>query len=124
VSAIGWDALDLDAGTLAVRGTTIRIWHKGMFVKPSPKTPAGERILELPNWLTRMRVIRSKTPRRVIDHIPLTTGDFWETSPVFPSEYGHLRDPARRTPICESYLRSAGKRGSQAMSGVAPWPAS
>lgn len=50
-SAITWDAFNLDAQTVEVRGTVIRVKGKGLVVKPKPKTKAGYRTLRLPAWL-------------------------------------------------------------------------
>lgn len=47
-------AVDLDAGTVEVRGTVIRVKGKGLVIKPEPKTPAGWRTLELPSWAVAM----------------------------------------------------------------------
>jgi integrase len=47
-SAITWDALDLEAGTVEIRGTVVRIKGLGLRVKPKPKSRAGYRKLRLP----------------------------------------------------------------------------
>lgn len=39
--ALTWGAVDLDRGTVAVRGTVLRIKGQGLVLKPSPKTMAG-----------------------------------------------------------------------------------
>jgi integrase len=36
--AITWDALDLDATTVEIRGTVIRINGHGLRIKPKPKS--------------------------------------------------------------------------------------
>lgn len=90
--ALCWDALDLDQGLIEIRGTTVRLKGRGTLVKPAPKSEAGERILRLPSWLVRMLQARAENPRPCITEIPLTTGDIWHSSPVFPSEHGFLRD--------------------------------
>ena len=93
--ALTWDALKLDQELLEVRGTTVRLKGKGTLVKPvkpSPKSEAGFRTLRLPGWLVQLLQMRSEHPRDAITEIPLTTGGVWHASPVFPSEYGYLRD--------------------------------
>ena len=46
--AVVWDAIDLEAGTIEVRGTAIRIKGVGLVIKPEPKSEAGYRTLILP----------------------------------------------------------------------------
>ena len=42
--AIVWDAVDLDARTVEVRGTVIRIKGKGLVIRPAPRPrPVGGR---------------------------------------------------------------------------------
>jgi integrase len=48
--AVTWDAVDLSAGTVEVRGTVIRVKGRGLRIKPAPKTRAGFRTLVLPSW--------------------------------------------------------------------------
>ena len=38
-SAITWDALDLDAGTVEIRGTVVRIRGEGLRIKLKPEEP-------------------------------------------------------------------------------------
>jgi integrase len=40
-AAITWPSLDLEAGTVEVRGTVIRITGKGLIIKLKPKPKAG-----------------------------------------------------------------------------------
>ena len=49
VCALCWADVDLDAGTVAIRGTVLRIKGTGLVVS-RPKTKAGDRKLELPSW--------------------------------------------------------------------------
>ena len=44
----------LDEGTVEVRGTVLRPRAGGLVLKPSPKSAAGRRILELPSWAVIM----------------------------------------------------------------------
>lgn len=83
--AVRWQDVDLDHGTIEVIGTVLRIKGQGLILKPSPKSEAGERILEMPSWAVKMLRVRA-------------TGSFHpvtETSPVFPAPLANgLRDPA------------------------------
>jgi integrase len=81
-SAITWPSLDLEAGTVEVRGTVIRITGKGLIIKLKPKSKAGWRIIELPNWAITM------LKRRQAEQEP----NQWQA--VFTSPLGHLRDPS------------------------------
>jgi hypothetical protein len=47
-ASVLWEAIDLEAGTLEVRGTVICIEGQGLIIKPGPKTPVGFRKLLLP----------------------------------------------------------------------------
>ncbi len=80
-SAIVWDALDLDVGTVEVRGTVIRETGKGLWIKPKPKSKSGWRTLELPTWAIEM--LRR---RRTAEQAPHGT--------VFTAPMGGLRDPS------------------------------
>lgn len=81
-SAITWDALDLDAGTVEIRGTVIRVKGQGLRVKPKPKSRAGYRKLRLPSWAVDM--LRCRKQRAVPN----------EWGVVFTSPMGLLRDPS------------------------------
>jgi integrase len=81
-AAITWPALDLDAGTVEVRGTVIRITGAGLVIKPKPKSKSGWRKIELPSWAVDM------LKRREADAVP----NDWDA--VFTSPAGHLRDPS------------------------------
>lgn len=81
-SAITWNALDLDAGTVEIRGTAIRVKGQCLWIKPKPKTKAGYRKLRLPAWAVEM------LRRRQIE----ATANEWGV--VFTSPTGLLRDPS------------------------------
>lgn len=49
-SAITWDAVDLGAGTVEIRGTVIRVKGECLRIKWKPKSKAGYRKLRLPSW--------------------------------------------------------------------------
>lgn len=83
--ALTWEAIDLEAGTLEVRGTVIRIKGTGLIIKPAPKTEAGFRTLLLPSWCVDM--LRS---RRILN---ISAGRVGSLNLLFPSTVGGLRDP-------------------------------
>ena len=81
--AVRWQDIDLDAGTVEVVGTVLRVKGQGLILKPSPKSEAGERILELPSWAVAMLSGRRRRHEAGNSHY------------VFPSPLaGGLRDPA------------------------------
>jgi integrase len=82
--ALVWDAIDLEAGTLEVRGTVVRIKGKGLIIKPEPKTEAGYRTLVLPSWCIALLRDRQPSEDDVSKNI---------LGLVFPSTAGTLRDP-------------------------------
>lgn len=74
--AVSWPDVDLDAGTVTVRGTVLRIKGQGLVVS-RPKSAAGERVLELPSWCVAL--LRQRGP---------------SSGPVFPAPRSRtLRDP-------------------------------
>jgi len=82
--AVTWAALDLDAGTVEVRGTVVRLKGQGLVLMPTTKSTAGMRTLAMPSWCVRM--LRDRAERRG----PGRTGD----DPVFTAQRGGLRDPS------------------------------
>jgi integrase len=58
--AVTWDAVDLAAGTVEVRGTVIRVRGRVLVIKPAPKTRAGFRTLVLSSWAVEM--LRPRPP--------------------------------------------------------------
>ncbi|SDN55034.1 Site-specific recombinase XerD [Allokutzneria albata] len=81
-AAITWDALDLDAGTLEVRATVVRVKGVGLVLKPKTKSKSGFRTLELPTWAVQMLKARR-------DRVPSN-----EWNVVFTAPAGGLRDPS------------------------------
>jgi integrase len=74
--AVSWPDVDVDAGTVTVRGTVLRVKRQGLVVS-RPKSAAGERVLELPGWCVEM--LRRRGP---------------SSGPVFPAPRSRkLRDP-------------------------------
>lgn len=81
-SAVTWDALDLDAATVEVRGTVVRVKGVGLVLKWRPKSKSGFRELELPSWaVTALRARRERVPDN-------------EWGVVFTAPLGGLRDPS------------------------------
>ena len=118
VCALSWADVDLDAGTVAIRGTVLRIKGKGLVIS-RPKTKAGERMLELPSWciaLLRDRRIQntSRQPLRRTHPSHNTPTEppsdlNWEV--VFSTEMGTLRDPANTRRDLREAFRRAGYEG-------------
>lgn len=79
--AVYWPDVDLDARTVAVDHTVIRVKGTGL-IRKSTKSEAGERTLPLPSWAVNM------LRRRHHDQGNPDTG------PVFPDSRGGLRDPS------------------------------
>jgi len=84
-SAITWDGVDLDAGTVQVRGTVIRLKGQGLLLTSTTKSTAGMRTLALPPWCVEVLQHRAQ-------HLD-TTAAAHGTDPVFPAPKGGLRDP-------------------------------
>jgi integrase len=78
--AVYWEDVDIEAGTVAVNYTVIRVKGVGL-IRKSTKTEAGERTLPLPNWALDMLKRRHATTR-------------FPNGPIFPSALGGLRDPS------------------------------
>ncbi|MGF1662837.1 MAG: tyrosine recombinase XerC [Kineosporiaceae bacterium] len=97
-TAITWPSLDLDAGTVEVRGTVIRVKGEGLVVKQQPKSRHGWRVVELPSWALDM--LRRRQGR---DDNP------W--SVVFPSPAGMLRDPKNTAGDLREAFDAAGYPG-------------
>jgi integrase len=91
--AVTWDAVDLSAGTVEVRGTVIRVKGQGLMIKPAPKTRAGFRTLMLPSWAVEM--LRLRPPGK-----PDQT--------VFCSAVGGLRDRDNALSDLREALNAAG----------------
>jgi integrase len=87
--AVQWRDLDLNECTVEVGGTVLRLRAGGLIIKPSPKSAAGRRILELPSWAVTM--LRRRRPDDVGD-------DVLATQQVFPAPIaGGIRDPTTRS---------------------------
>lgn len=76
--AVTWEALDLQACTVEVRGTVVRQRGVGLIIQPEPKTESGWRTLHLPVWLVTLLKARERVEN--------------EWGVVFASQLGKLRD--------------------------------
>ena len=93
-TGLAWNAVDLDAGTVEVRATSVRITGQGL-VRKTTKTDTGLRSLILPTWCTDL--LRARAARLDRTAVP------WQDGPVFPAPLGGWRDPSNT----QSDLRTA-----------------
>ncbi|MGW5363057.1 site-specific integrase [Actinopolymorpha pittospori] len=110
-SAITWDALDLDEGTVKLRGTVIRLKGQGLILKLRPKRRGSERTLELPSWAVDM--LRARRERRASWALKvnvLQDGEITvrEVEPVFTAPMGGLRDPSNTQADLREVFDAAG----------------
>jgi integrase len=82
-SAITWDAVDLHAGTVEVRGTVVRLTSQGLVRTSTTKSTAGMRRLALPTWCVEVLHTRAQRHRG----IGVAHGD----DPVLPAPRGATR---------------------------------
>ena len=103
VLGLAWSAVDLASGTVAVRGTLLRVKGQGLIFRSAPKSPAGERILQLPSWGTSMLKAR-------LDQDPENPPEAGE--PVFAVAHGTAyRDPSNTRRALRTAFASAGMPG-------------
>jgi len=95
-SAVTWDVLDLDAATVEVRGTVVRVRGVGLTIKWKPKSRSGYRTLELPRWAV-------ETLRRRRRTAPTN-----EWAVVFTAPLGGLRDPSNTQADLRVIFEAAG----------------
>jgi integrase len=104
--ALRWDAVDLDAGTLAITATLARI--DGELVVSQPKTARSRRIVPLrPGivWLLKRHRTAQIEER-------LRAGNQWQdTGLVFTTELGTPVDPRNLLRVVETAAKSAGVDG-------------
>lgn len=93
-TAVTWDEVDLDAGTVAVRWHIVRVKGEGLLRAPGAKSEAGDRVLALPQWATAMLL------RRRVE-----SGGAW---PVFPDSLGGWRDPSNLGRVLRECRDAAG----------------
>ncbi len=101
--AVRWSDIDLEAGTVDIQGTVLRLRQGGLIIKPSTKSAAGQRILELPSWAIAM------LRRRQLAAQPSTDAD---TFVAFPAPVaGGLRDPNNTLKMMRESFKAAGFDG-------------
>lgn len=106
---LSWDAIDLDAGTLAVRRALQRQKGKGL-VLVEPKSRAGRRTVALPDQLRD--ALRAHRVRQAEQR--LAAGNQWhDHGLVFCQPSGQPIDPKRDWKDWKALLRSAGVRDAR-----------
>jgi integrase len=108
VCALNWDDFDPKTQTVAVRGTVLRLKGVGLVVNRT-KNKAGERLLELPSWVVSMLQRRAKAG--IKKQTGEAAGVHGQDSRMFPTESGHLRDPANTRRDLRGAFRRAGYIG-------------
>jgi integrase len=99
-AAVTWGDLDLDAGTVDVRATIVRVTGQGL-IRKSTKTASGARTLLLPPWcVERLR-------RRAARPTASDEGAGAET-PVFAAPLGGWRDPSNTQADLRTAFSDAG----------------
>jgi integrase len=112
--AVQWRDLDVDECTVEVRGTVLRLRAGGLIIKPSPKSAAGRRILELPPWAGTM--LRRRQPNDVDE-------DELAGQQIFPAPVAAgLRDPNNTLKMMRQAFRHAGFDGVTSHISARPWP--
>jgi integrase len=91
-----WQSVDLNASTLTVEATVVRLRGKGLYRKPEPKSAASHRTLTLPGWCVSMLDARART----LGARP--------EAPIFPSARGMLRDPSNTAADLRDAFGNAG----------------
>ena len=97
--ALDWDAVDLEAGSVEVRATAVRVRGRGLVIKAT-KTDAGARTLVLPDWCVAMLRDRAAC----IDSSESDRGG----RPVFPAPLGGWRDPSNTQADLRDAFTTAG----------------
>ena len=99
---VQWADVGLDGGTVEVRGTVLRLRAGGLVIKPSSKSAAGRRILELPSWAVIM--LRRRQPDDVSEDELARQ--------VFPAPVaGGVRDPSNTLKMMRQAFKHAGFDG-------------
>jgi integrase len=99
-AAVAWADLHLDAGTVDIRSTIVRVKGHGV-VRKSTKTASGARTLLLPPWYTEK--LRSRAARAGASREGTGT-----EQPVFPAPLGGWRDPSNTQADLRAAFTSAG----------------
>jgi integrase len=99
-AAVTWGDLDLDAGTVDVRSTIVRVAGQGLVGKGT-KTASGARTLLLPPWCVEQ--LRSRAVRA-----GASTAGAGAEKPVFPAPLGGWRDPSNTQADLRATFSDAG----------------
>ena len=99
-AAVTWGDLDLDAGTVDVRATIVRVTGQGL-IRKSTKTASGARTLLLPPWCVER--LRSRAARPSASGKGVGAG-----TPVFPAPLGGWRDPSNTQADLRAAFSDAG----------------
>ncbi len=97
-SAVLWSEVHLEAGTVSITSTIIRVKGVGL-IRKTTKSKAGQRVLRLPTWALDMLLCRYLSGPRL-------------DTPLFPDDDGGWRDPSNTART----LREA--RGSEGFAWV------
>jgi integrase len=103
-AAVTWGDLDLDAGTVDVRATIVRVTGQGL-IRKSTKTASGARTLLLPPWCVER--LRSRAARPSASGKGAGKGEGAE-GPVFPAPLGGWRDPSNTQADLRAAFSDAG----------------
>lgn len=93
-AAVTWNDLDLDAGTVDVDATVVRLRGQGLVLRSTTKSRAGLRTLVLPSWCVEMLHLRPDKYSSAVT--------------VFPARMGSLRDPSNTASDLRRALDRAG----------------
>lgn len=99
-AAVTGGDLDLDAGTVDVRATIVRVTGQGL-IRKSTKTASGARTLLLPPWCVER--LRSRAARPSASEKGVGAG-----TPVFPAPLGGWRDPSNTQADLRAAFSDAG----------------
>ncbi|WP_232807348.1 site-specific integrase [Geodermatophilus chilensis] len=99
-AAVTWDDLDLDAGTVDIRSTIVRVKGQGL-VRKSTKTASGARTLLLPPWCVEKL-------RRRAARVGASTDVAGAQAPVFSAPLGGWRDPSNTQADLRAAFAGAG----------------
>jgi integrase len=99
-AAVTWEDLDLDAGTVEIRATVVRVTGQGL-VRKSTKTASGARTLLLPTW--SVEKLRSRAAR--VGALRQGAG---AGGAVFPAPLGGWRDPSNTQADLRAAFSNAG----------------
>ncbi|MFC5947429.1 tyrosine recombinase XerC [Pseudonocardia lutea] len=95
VCALGWDDVDLEAGTVRTAGMVVRERGKGLKIRRDQSSKVKGRRLRLPTWAVEM--LRRRRPQDTTSE-PL----------VFPAAKGGLRDPSNTQADLKEALIASG----------------